>query len=375
MKKTIILLLALTVIISCIFISCAKKADDEPSSNNNADNTADFNDYDTEFGFETEKVTDEKGKVVKDKNNKPKTTEVPVVYKINKKGKTIAVKIDNSGEEVTDKKGKEVTVKTTYVMTTSPKNNDDNNNSNSNNNNNNNNNSNNNNSNNNNNPTQSGNSNNTPTGSAENTEKLTTTTTEAPTATTNKNVPNTSSNEPSADKDANGVPRTGSKGKEVNFSVADQQIIKSMLEVPYLYKSSYENADGVPIGIACHTAVWMAEREGNTKTTCASATVVLNLFKYYGQTVVNFKTKCNSAAGEFNAPITYVKSNDTFEITEYTSKKQNVSITKIEDLGNNYYKVTGKVDNARGIDSVIAIMQKNKLDTSLGFSVKALKWS
>ena len=51
-------------------------------------------------------------------------------------------------------------------------------------------------------------------------------------------------------------------------------------------------------------------------------------------------------------------------------------ITEDMDLGdNNFYKVTGKVSKADGVKEVQAVVQKNKLDSTLGFSIKALKWS
>lgn len=195
------------------------------------------------------------------------------------------------------------------------------------------------------------------------------------TGTTKKDIPFTSSYQTTKFDGRETVPKTSASGKQVNFSLEDQAIISSMLEVPYLYRSSYENSDGVPIDIACHVAVWMAENEGNTKSTYPSSPIVLNLFKYFGQTVVNFKTQCNEFASSSKAPITYNKSDDTFVITEYTRKVQTVKITKIEDLGdNNFYKVTGDVS---GCDKkqVVAIIQKNRLESSLGFSIKALKWS
>lgn len=169
------------------------------------------------------------------------------------------------------------------------------------------------------------------------------------------------------------VPKTSATGKEVNFSKEDQQIIANMLEVPYLYLASYENSKGVPINIAAYTAVWMAQHDGGTASTYPSSPVVLNLFKFYGQTVVNFKTQVNKVD---STPIKYNSKNDTFSVSKYPKKKQTVKITKIEDLGdNNFYKVTGKVSKADGVKEVQAVVQKNKLDSTLGFSIKALKWS
>lgn len=170
------------------------------------------------------------------------------------------------------------------------------------------------------------------------------------------------------------VPTTNAKGDPVEFSAEDQNILKQMLEVPYLYNANYENADGVPTEIASHVAIWMSQRDGLNTTAFASGTIVLDLFKYFGQTVVNFKTKCNDSKG--NADITYNTASDTFTIPDGEAERQKVSLTSIEALGNNnYYKVTAKVEAAGSISKVVAVVQRNKLDPSLGFSIKALKWS
>lgn len=170
------------------------------------------------------------------------------------------------------------------------------------------------------------------------------------------------------------VPTTSAKGDPVEFSAEDQNILKQMLEVPYLYNANYENADGVPTDIASHVAIWMSQRDGLNTTAFASGTIVLDLFKYFGQTVVNFKTKCNDSKG--NADITYNTASDTFTIPGGEAERQKVSLTSIEALGNNnYYKVTANVEAAGSISNVVAVVQRNKLDSSLGFSIKALKWS
>lgn len=208
-------------------------------------------------------------------------------------------------------------------------------------------------------------------------DTLATNPTESETATTKPGVSMTESSKTTEFTGKETVPSLSDTGKEVNFSEKDILIVQSMLEVPYLYTANYENAEGVPIEIATHVAIWMAEHEGSTRKTYPSSPVVLNLFKYFGQTVVNFKTKCNDTNknSDTPAPITYNKNEDTFTISEFTSKKQDVTITKIEDLGdNNFYKVTGSVTGCSK-KKVVAIIQKNRLDTSLGFSVKALKWS
>lgn len=151
-----------------------------------------------------------------------------------------------------------------------------------------------------------------------------------------------------------------------------------MLEVPGLYKFSYENKDGVSAEMATHVAVWMAAREDIKGTSFPSGTVVLDLFKYYGQTVVNFKSNCNALAKK--------RTSTTLSITAIRTacspspkarlSKESVKINRVESLGNNnYYKVTGSVSGAKSCKKVVAVVQKNRLDTELGFSIKALKWS
>ncbi|MCH5320416.1 MAG: hypothetical protein J1E36_01555 [Eubacterium sp.] len=337
MKKVIVLLLAIIVLISCTFVACSNK--DDIDGKTTAEGLEDSN---ADFGFETQPVTDENGKEVTDENGNVVTTEVAVIYKKDKKGNEYAAVLDSNGEPVTDKNGKEVTIKLPEKETTTTTTN----NSNS--------------------PSKEGSGN-------------TTTVAPKPTGTTNKKAETTTSASDSktttkkADANA-GVPKTSDKGTVVNFSQEDQEVIKSMLEVPYLYLESYENSDGIPIDIATHVAVWMAEHEGNSRTVYPSSPVVLNLFKYFGQTVVNFKTKCNDFAGAAGAPIRYVKKDDTFEITNYTSKVQTVTIKNIEDLGNNYYKVTADVKGCEK-NKVVAVVQKNRLEATLGFSIKALNWS
>ena len=169
------------------------------------------------------------------------------------------------------------------------------------------------------------------------------------------------------------VPSSNDKGDKVRFSAKDNTRLKDMLEVPYLYNASYENSDGVPAEIASHVAIWMAQRDGLNTTTYASGTIVLDLFKYFGQTVVNFKTNCNDNKG--NADITYNTANDTFTIPKAEAHQHTVKITTTESLGNNYYRITATVSGAGSISMVVAVVQKNKLDSSLGFSIKALKWS
>lgn len=331
MKKGILILLAAAVLVSCVFAACSNKDENETTAEGLAN-------ADVEYGFEDIAVTDADGKEVTDADGNVVTTNVAVEYRKDKNGKSYAVVIGNDGKAVTDKNGKEVTV-----------------------------------------PVKDDDSGNQPapskTTAAPTKGNNTTTQAPKPTGTTKKDIPMTES--PSTtrfDGKFETVPKTSESGKPVNFSAEDQAVIKSMLEVPYLYLANYENSDRVPIEIATHTAVWMAEHEGTSREVYASSPVVLNLFKFYGQTVVNFKSQCNEYAQKVGAPIEY-RADDTFYISNYTSKVQTVSITGIEDLGdNNFYKVTADVSGCNK-KKVVAIVQKNRLDTSLGFSIKALKWS
>jgi hypothetical protein len=327
LKKSLAIILSLIIVMSTVFAACSSTSDEQDTTTD-----AGLAEVENQFGFETVDVTDENGEAVTDENGEVVTTEVNVEYVTNKKGKTVAKLIDNDGEVVTDKNGKEVTVKTDVEITTATATTDS---------------------------------------TPQTTKKKSTT--ESTTATTQKNQSTTEPELTTIKTSKDKVPSTSDTGDVVTFSSEDQQIIKNMLEVPYLYEASYENADGIPISIASHTAIWMAEREGLNTSSFASGTIVLDLFKYYGQTVVNFKSKCNEESN--NSNITYNAKNDTFTISKFEDSTHTITIQKIEDLGNNnYYKVTASVSGAKGIKKVYAVIQKNKLDSTLGFSVKALKW-
>lgn len=338
LKKILVLSLCVILVAAFTFAACSKNSDGKTTTANDSTTTAanDLENSDNEFGLEEETVTDKNGKAVTDAKGKAVTTDVAVVYKKDKKGNTYAQRLDNNGKEVTDKNGKAVTVKTETTKKNS----------------------------------KTTRANADTTGSAKTTDKKTTA--DKPTGTTKKGAGTTKSQDTTAFDGMETVPKTSATGKEVNFSKEDQQIIANMLEVPYLYLESYENSSGVPIKIAAYTAIWMAQHDGGTASTYPSSPVVLNLFKFYGQTVVNFKTQVNKQG----TPIKYNSKNDTFSVSKYPEKKQTVKITKIEDLGdNNFYKVTGEVSHADGVKEVQAVVQKNKLDSTLGFSIKALKWS
>lgn len=263
------------------------------------------------FSIEEETVTDKNGEAVTDKNGNPVTTQVMYKETTDKKGNKIAVKIDDNGEVVTDKNKKPVTVHTTKAPKT--------------------------------------------------------------TSTTAVSLPDESSTITTVAPDKDIVPKIDDSTKSASFTEDEIKVIEAMFEVPGIYASNYENSDGVPLDAAKHAAIWMAQRENLNTKTYASGTIVLGLFKFFGQTVVNFKNNCGK-----NAEITYNASNDTFTIPSAESAVQKVSIEKVEEYSqknnNNYYKITAKVS---GCDKskVVAVVQKNRLDSSLGFSIKAMRWS
>ena len=263
------------------------------------------------FSIEEETVTDKNGEAVTDKNGNPVTTQVMYKETTDKKGNKIAVKIDDNGEVVTDKNKKPVTVHPTKAPKT--------------------------------------------------------------TSTTAVSLPDESSTITTVAPDKDIVPKIDDSTKSASFTEDEIKVIEAMFEVPGIYASNYENSDGVPLDAAKHAAIWMAQRENLNTKTYASGTIVLGLFKFFGQTVVNFKNNCGK-----NAEITYNASNDTFTIPSAESAVQKVSIEKVEEYSqknnNNYYKITAKVS---GCDKskVVAVIQKNRLESSLGFSIKAMRWS
>lgn len=325
MKKSIALILVCALLITGALVGCSKN-DKEDETTSGLENTQD------NYGFETVDVTDDNGKAVTNKKGEKVTTQIAVRYEKNKKGKTYGVLLDEQGKDVTNKKGEKVTIKTNVDIDETSKQ--------------------------------------TSTGKPPTTKKEKATS--STTVPKHDNEQTTEKELTTIDSSKEKVPSTSASGTPAQFSTEDQQTLKNMLEVPYLYVKSYENSDGIPIDVATHVALWMTEREHMSTTEYPSSPVVLNLFKYFGQTVVYFKSKCNEAG---NKNIKYNARKDTFEISNFENKKQNVSIQTIEYLGNNnYYKVVGSVTNAGKIKKVTAIFQKNKLDSSLGFSIKALKW-
>lgn len=327
MKKSISILLIMSLLLSFAFVGC-KKNDGKQHSEATAESAEGLEDADTELDFVDVEVTDAEGKTVTEKNGEPVTEEVAVVVTKDKKGRTVAKVLDKNGNIKKDKNGKEVTVKYNNQKKTTNK-------------------------------------------KKANTTKSTTAKKTTSTTVKTTGGEGTTAKEPTTKKGTT-VPKTNATGKAVSFSANDQQIVKNMLEVPYLYKSSYENSQGVPVNVATHAAIWMAEKDGLKPSTFASGTIVLGLFKYFGQTVVNFKSECNDKGD--NSNIHYNTNNGTFEVSQFEGKQQTVKITKIEDLGNNYFKVYADVSSAGKYHKVVAILQKNKLDIDLGFSLKAIKW-
>lgn len=332
MRKSVALFLAILCILSCVFVGCSKPSDDSKNGTTDGGLNSSNNDY----IMGTEDVTDKNGETVTDKNGEAVTT--AVYYRKEKENgkKKVYVKQNEKGEDITDSNGKKVTTEIYKKETTTKSN------------------------------------------STELPSRPASTKPDKTTETTTKkgeSVETTDKELTTLALKDDVVPSTSQTGKAVKFSAEDQQIIKSMLEVPYLYCASYENKDGIPTNLAAHVAMWMAEREELNTTEYASGTIVLDLFKYFAQTVVNFKTDCNSGKDP-QSSITYNTVNDSFKITAFENPTHTVTITRIEKLGNNnYYKIYADVSGADGISKVVSVIQKNQIDSSLGFSVKALKWS
>lgn len=328
MKKSIAIILAITVVLSTAFIACSNKNDNNNAADESTTNPNGLEANADEYILDTVEVTDENGNTVTDANGNSVTTDVAYKLVTDKKGNTYAVEIDDNGKEVTNKNGQTVSKKVTTKKATT-------------------------------------------------TEKLdipevpttknTTVATKPASATTEAKL---TTIESSKDK----VPTLDASGKAVKFSQNDANTVATMLMVPYLYNDNYENAEGVPTNIAAHAAMWMASREGLNTAIFASGTVVLDLFKFFGQTVVNFKTKCNAEPSK-DYVLKYISSNDTFSIPKFEQPTHTVSNIQFYNLGNNnYYKVEAKVSGCK-YSKVTAIIQRNKLDSTLGFSIKALKWS
>ena len=313
MKKAIAVVLATTIAVSVAMIGCSKEQKKEKDTTST---TVDglIGNEDT-YEIVEEKVTNEKGETVTDKNGNAVTTQVMYKETTDKKGNKINIKIDDNGEVVTDKNKKP-------IKKPIKENKNDN----------------------------------------KNEDKK------------NDAVDDIPENEiVEVDPKDDVVPKIDDKTKSAKFNNSEKEVVESMLEVPNLYKSNYENEDGVPVEAARHAAVWMAQRENLNTSTYASGTIVLGLFKFFGQTVVNFKDNCGSTS-----IITYNGSNDTFTIPKAESTVQKVSIEKVEEYSqknnNNYYKVTAKVSGCSKT-KVVAVVQKNRLENSLGFSIKAMRWS
>lgn len=309
MRKAIAVVLATAIAVSVAMIGCSKNGKKEDSTSTTIDGL--IGNEDT-YEIVDEEVTDEKGETVTDKNGNAVTTQVMYKETTDKDGNRYSVKVDDNGEVVTDKKHKPVTVATTK-----------------------------------------GNS------------------SIKPTAQTTSGEPTSEVTTVPVDEDV--VPKIDDKTKPAEFNNSEKEVVESMLSVPNLCNSNYENSDGVPLDVARHAAVWMAQREELNTKTYASGTIVLGLFKFFGQTVVNFKNNCGSTK-----EIKYNADNDTFTIPNAESTVQTVTVEKVEEYAqknnNNYYKVTASVSGG-GKTKVVAVVQKNKLDNKLGFSIKAMRWS
>lgn len=311
MKRAIAIILATAITVCAVMAGCSDKGKEEKGSTT-VDGLVNNEDV---YNIDEVEVTDEKGEVVTDKNGKPVTTQIVYKETTDKKGNVVGVLIDENGETVTNKINKKpVTIPTT----------------------------------------------------------TTTTTTAAPT------VPTSEITTVAPEKDV--VPKIDDAVKSASFNENEIKIVTNMLEVPGLFNSNYENEDGVPVDAARHAAVWMAQRDqanANTgsgkKSSYPSGVIVLGLFKFFGQTVVNFKNNCGKTE-----EITYNSGDDSFTVVNGEEKIQTVTIEKVEEYtqknNNNYYKVTGTVSNCSKT-KVEAIVQQNKLDNSLGFSIKAMRWS
>lgn len=324
MKKSIALLLSLVLIFSGALAACTNTG-----SGSTEDASSNLSDSEEVFGEETVTIIDE--------NGEESTTTVQVKYAKDENGNTIAYVLDENGEVMTDENGEPVTVDTTYVFDEDK--------------------------------------------TDDETESVPTEDISVTNPTTNPdNTQGGSGETTSPELTTNGgtnVPDVDEDGDEVIFSTDDLNKISSLLNIPNIYKYNY-SAPNVPAELATHVAVSILHRT-SSDTTFPSGTVVLELFKYFGQTVVNFKAECNSAAQKSGAPITYVSSNDVFQSPAIESETHQVTITKVESLGgNNYYKVTGTVkaiSDDCNVKKVTAVVQKNKLDANYGFSVKGLQWS
>ncbi len=327
MKKSIALVLAMITAVSCILAACSGKNADEEETKVGLEAA------NNEYGYETSEVTNENGDKV--------TTEVAVEYGKDKKGNKIAYVLDNDSKRVTDKNGKEVTIKPST-------------------------------------PKKSSNKDRTTKSKEEMTtdspiNEVAKTTAKDPVAETSPTTATTKTNEPDT---------TGEDGDQVKFSAEDITIIQDMLSVPYAYNYSYDFGKEIPTGLARHVAVYMASKESFNSNVYKNGTVALNLFKYFAQTVVGFKNKCNNTSSDDNngltaGPITYDSKTDTFTIYEFEKATHSISITSVKKIeGNgNYFRVFADVSGVKGVSKLEAVIQKNKLDSRFGFSVKSLKWS
>lgn len=119
MKKAIAVVLATTIAVSVAMIGCSKGQKKEKDTTST---TVDglIGNEDT-YEIVEEKVTNEKGEAVTDKDGNAVTTQVMYKETTDKKGNKVNIKIDDNGEVVTDKNHKPVTAKPTTSKTTTTK--------------------------------------------------------------------------------------------------------------------------------------------------------------------------------------------------------------------------------------------------------------
>ena len=193
MKKSISIILILSMLLTFAFVGC-KKDDSKKHSEATVESEEGLEGADTEVDFVEVDVTDENGETVTDENGKAKKEEVAVVVTKDKNGKLVAKVLDKNGNIKKDKNGKEVTIKDYDQNPTTKK--------------------------------------------SKTTKAKKKTTKKKTTSTTVKTTggEGTTEKEPTTKK-GSAVPSTNASGKAVSFNTNDQQIVKNMLEVPYLYKA------------------------------------------------------------------------------------------------------------------------------------------
>ena len=136
---------------------------------------------------------------------------------------------------------------------------------------------------------------------------------------------------------------------------------------------SYKKYDGKPVTAEQLSSILEAGRLAPTAKNLQEQHIYV-VQSAEGLAKIDKLTPCR-----YGAPTVLVvafNKDSVFTITKGEAKQQSVKINRVESLGNNnYYKVTGSVSGEKSCKKVVAVVQKNRLDTELGFSIKALKWS